>query len=67
MLSDPRLSELEVKVALQDELLDALNFTLSRQQQQIDSLQQQLQLLCQQLRERPEQMGHAGHENPPHY
>lgn len=66
---ESRLTELEVKLAFQDDLLDALNLTVTRQQQQIDLLQQQLRLLYQQMRssngggdDTP-----AGHEIPPHY
>jgi SlyX protein len=66
---EERLTELEVKQAFQDELLDALNLTLLRQQKQIDLLQQQLQLLYQQMRslEPDNDMPGAAHEVPPHY
>lgn len=65
---ESRLTELEVKLAFQDDLLDALNLTVTRQQQQIDLLQQQLRLLYQQMRS--SNAGDdvpAGHEIPPHY
>jgi SlyX protein len=66
---EARLTELEVKLAFQDELLDTLNLTVSRQQKQIELLQQQLRVLYQQVRG-----GDQGndeptllHEMPPHY
>lgn len=66
---EQRLTELEVKLAFQDDLLDALNLTVSRQQQQIDLLQQQLRVLYRQLQS--QQTGTAGvgtaQEIPPHY
>jgi SlyX protein len=68
---ESRLVELETKVALQDDLLDALNLTVARQQQQIDLLQQQLRVLYQQFRnsqpDGPSSAGSLRDEIPPHY
>jgi SlyX protein len=66
---ESRITELEVKQAFQDELLDALNLTVSRQQKQIDLLQQQLQLLYQQMRSLgpDSDMPGSASEVPPHY
>jgi len=68
---EARLIELESKVALQDDLLDALNLTVARQQQQIDLLQQQLRVLYQQFRNsQPDNgvgTGSLRDEIPPHY
>jgi SlyX protein len=66
---ESRLTELEVKLAFQDDLLDALNLTVSRQQQQIDLLQQQLRVLYQQMRSNGSGSDDSasGHEIPPHY
>lgn len=63
-----RLNELEIKASFTEDLLDQLNLTLYRQQQQIDSLLQQVTQLRQQLPEG----GAAGPRNlrdelPPHY
>lgn len=67
-MDDSRLTDLEVKVAFQDDLLDALNLTVTRQQQQIDLLQEQIRVLYQQLRSnQPGNDAPAGHEIPPHY
>lgn len=65
---DRRLTNLEVKVGFTDDLLDAINQTLYRQQQQIEMLTRELQTLR-------AQAGDAGSgttrslrdELPPHY
>jgi SlyX protein len=66
---EDRLNELEVRLAFQDDLLDALNLTVTRQQQQIDLLQQQLRLLYQQVRSGApgNEEASSQHEPPPHY
>jgi len=65
---ESRLTELEIKVALQEDLLDALNLTVTRQQQQIDRLERELAQLRQQ---QPEAGGAVFRslrdELPPHY
>ena len=57
---DKRLTELEIKVGLADDLIDQLNQTLFRQQQQIEFLAKELASLRQ-------QMPHERDELPPHY
>ncbi len=68
-LSD-RISELEAKIALSEDALDALNRTVFRQQQLIDRLQQELRAL-QQILEGAAEGGAADtaprDEIPPHY
>lgn len=65
---DSRLIELETKLAFAEDLLETLNQTVARQQGQIDSLQQQLRLLHQQLKEaRPDDVTSPRDEIPPHY
>ena len=66
--AERRLNELEIKASFTEDLLDQLNLTIYRQQQQIDSLALQVAQLRQQ---RPED-GAAGPRNlrdelPPHY
>ncbi len=65
---ESRITELEIRVALQDNLLDELNRSLAEQQLQILKLQQELRELYQHLqalepsaRQLPQQ------EIPPHY
>ena len=50
-MMESRLNELEAKISLAEDLLDALNRTVFRQQQQIDRLQQDIRALRQQLQE----------------
>ncbi len=65
---ESRLNELETKISLAEDLLDALNLTVFRQQQQIDRLQQDIRALRQQLQEAaPPEAGSPGKEIPPHY
>lgn len=67
---DSRLTDLESKVAFQDDLLESLNRIVVEQQQQIDMLQQQVRLLYDQLRSlAPSNIDEpsAGEERPPHY
>lgn len=66
---DERITELEIKLSFQEELLETLNQTVIRQQQQMDLLQQQMRLLYQQVKSysgltdsAPQQQ-----EIPPHY
>jgi SlyX protein len=64
-----RLIELETKLAYQEEALHVLNQVVTRQQKQIDQLEQ----LCRQLAERirsagePLPAGTPAEEVPPHY
>lgn len=63
-----RLNELEMKIVLADDMLDQLNQTIFRQQQQIDALAQEVRMLRQQL---PQDRNTSGttllDELPPHY
>lgn len=63
-----RLDELEMKIVLADDMLDQLNQTIFRQQQQIDALAQEVRMLRQQL---PQDRNTSGttllDELPPHY
>lgn len=66
---ESRLTNLETKVAFQDDLLESLNRIIAAQQQQIDQLQQQVQMLYDQLRSlSPSDLAvPAEEERPPHY
>jgi SlyX protein len=46
---EERLNELEIKLSLTEDLVEALNRTVFRQQQQLDLLQEQLRLLYRQF------------------
>lgn len=66
---ESRLTNLETKVAFQDDLLESLNRIVAAQQQQIDLLQQQVQMLYDQLRSlAPSNVAlEAEDVRPPHY
>ena len=67
-MTESRLTELETKLAFAEDLIDALNQTVIRQQQQMDSLQDQLRMLHQQMRDRPsDETTNMRDEVPPHY
>ena len=64
-----RLTELEIKTSLNEDLLEELNRTVYRQQQQIDLLQEQMRLLYQQMKDHAEPGDNTSlrDEIPPHY
>ena len=69
---ESRVTNLESRLAFQDDLLDSLNSIVAEQQQQIGVLQQQVQLLYDQLRVlAPSDIEgvavSSAEERPPHY
>nr|WP_314706394.1 SlyX family protein [uncultured Comamonas sp.] len=65
---EARVMDLEVKASYTDDLLEQLNMTIYRQQQQIDALINEVR----QLRQQVPEGGHGGPSNlrdelPPHY
>ena len=69
VLAQARLDELEAKLAFAEDLIETLNQTVIRQQDQLDLLQNQLRLLHQRMQEsRPDDApGSPSDEVPPHY
>ena len=68
MDAEARINELEIKLAYTEDLLDTLNTTVFRQQQQIDLLQEQLRSLQQQVQTAlPGEPNSPRDEIPPHY
>ena len=66
--ADARIGALEVKLAFVDDLVESLNRTVFRQQEQIDQLVQALSALRQQLRSgAPAEASDPRDEIPPHY
>jgi SlyX protein len=66
--ADERLTELEVKTAFAEDMLDALNATVYRQQQQIERLQHEVRELREQLAAAAPAEGRSlRDEIPPHY
>jgi SlyX protein len=65
---EQRLTELETKLAFAEDLVETLNETVIRQQRQLDSLQEQLRLLHQQMRDsQSDEPQSLREEIPPHY
>jgi SlyX protein len=65
---DERLTELEVKLTFAEDLLDELNRTVFRQQEEIDFLRRELARLAQLVREwTPPERIDPREEIPPHY
>ena len=67
-MMEARLTELETKLTFAEDLIETLNQTVIRQQAQLDSMQQQLRLLHQQLQDTlPDEARSPRDEIPPHY
>lgn len=67
-MTEDRLTELETRFAFAEDLIETLNQTVIRQQQQLDSLQEQLRLLHQQLHDSQSDAPSTPREEiPPHY
>lgn len=65
---EKRLTDLEIKTGLADDMLDQLNQTIFRQQQLIDALARELNALRQQLpQDRNTSLQNLRDELPPHY
>jgi SlyX protein len=62
-----RITELEVKLAFAEDLLDTLNATVFRQQEQIERLERAARELQEQLRSLPSEPRSLRDEVPPHY
>jgi SlyX protein len=71
VIMQERLTEIEIKLSQQEDLLDTLNQTVYRQQEKID----ELEALCAALARRLRDAAHSGDaedsapgdEKPPHY
>ncbi len=66
--TEARLTDLEVKLSFTEDLVDDLNRTIFRQQQQIDLLINEIRSLRDQLTNiQPEERRSLRDEIPPHY
>jgi len=70
--SEARIDELEAKLSFAEDLIDELNRSVFRQQEQLDLMQQQLILLHQHLQSvaqsvTPNETRNLRDELPPHY
>jgi SlyX protein len=64
---DDRLTELEVKLAFAEDLLETLNQTVFRQQERIERLERETRELRDLLRSLPTEQRSLRDEIPPHY
>lgn len=65
---EARVTELEVKLAFAEDLLETLNRTVFRQQERIERLEHELRALRQQmLQAQPSEQRSLRDEIPPHY
>ena len=65
---ESRVTELESKISLAEDLLDALNRTVYQQQQQIDELKREVRALRRQLHDAGPAASRNPEDNvPPHY
>jgi len=65
---ESRVNELEAKMSLAEDLLDALNRTVFRQQQEIERLQREVRIMQQQAPDAgPAELASPADELPPHY
>jgi SlyX protein len=63
-----RMNDLEIKLAFAEDMLDALNATVYRQQQQIERLQREVRELREQIATAtPGEFHSLRDEIPPHY
>ena len=65
---DSRITELEIKISYAEDMVDELNRTIFRQQQQIDLLVAQIKALREQIQtDAPGEQRSLRDELPPHY
>jgi len=65
---DVRIDELEAKLSFAEDMIESLNLTVFRQQEQLDLMQQQIRLLHEQLQAvSPKEERDLRDEIPPHY
>jgi SlyX protein len=65
---DVRIDEFEAKLAFAEDMIESLNLTVFRQQEQLDLMQQQIRLLHEQLKAvSPKEERDLRDEIPPHY
>lgn len=67
MTTEQRLVDVEMKLSYAEDLLDELNVTIYRQQEQIDALIREVTALRRQMPEAPNARGTLADELPPHY
>ena len=66
-MTEERITELEVKLAFAEDLLETLNQTVFRQQAQIERLVREVRELREQMESLPVEQRSLRDELPPHY
>ncbi len=68
-MSDDRITELEIKIAYQEDLLQSLNITISNQQLQMNRLEDTCKFLSERIKNAREEVESINQsiEKPPHY
>jgi SlyX protein len=66
---ESRLTEIEIKLTLTEDLVESLNLVIHRQQEQIDTLQRQIRHLYEMIQNTPRgpEVRDLRDEIPPHY
>lgn len=64
---DSRLTELEIKISYTEDLVEELNRTVFRQQQQIELLVAEIRSLRDQVQAMPQERRSLRDDLPPHY
>lgn len=65
--NEARITELETRLAFQDDSLHSLNEVIASQTRDIQLLQRQIELLKQRLSEQGQQYQEITNQPPPHY
>lgn len=72
-MPEDRIDELEIKLAFQDDTIEALNKVITEQDKRLLLLEESVRRLYQELKEKEDQDGagiegyNPAHEVPPHY
>jgi SlyX protein len=68
-MSDERLTNIEIKIARQEDLVEALNEIVYRQQKKLDELEALCSALARHVKDLRESANESGpgNEKPPHY
>lgn len=66
-MSEDRITELEEKIAFQEDLIQKLDDALASQQQQLLDAERKIELMLQQLHRLEDNLPAPEDEKPPHY
>lgn len=66
-MMDERLTEIEIKIARQEDLTEALNKTVYQQQKKLDELEVLCAALARRIKEMQDSAADTANEKPPHY